>query len=404
MKKNVLLILFLPLLLNGCSSLKRLKTVTQGNTVQRDYIEEIPFEFIDNQIILQVEINDNFYPFIFDTGNDLTSIDLSLLDQIDYKSNNVNYTISDASNIARTNEYLSINKLSIGGIEFKNIGAQTTDFSHFKQVNACNHYVGIIGSNLMRKAKWEIDYQNKILKITDNIENFIIPEDAITFKTNSGNYGSADIKISINEIEGKFTFDTGYSGFIHAGMELFDRINATKKINYKKRTGINSMNAHGFTTSTIYKSRIEKIEVGNIKLSAQIVDFEDNRSKLLGNAFFKHFLITLDWENEIIYLQKRINFEKPEINTYQLIFYPNYSTNKIETYAYWSDYDLETPIELNSTFLSLNGIDVSNFETSELCDFWYNKKSNFMTSTINAKILDNGEIKQIQLNRKELLP
>ncbi|MDT0651850.1 retropepsin-like aspartic protease, partial [Autumnicola edwardsiae] len=370
MKKYGLLILLFSFSINGCTSLKRLKTVTQGIIVQQNYIEEIPFKFIDGQIYVQVEINDKFYPFIFDTGNDLTSIDLSLIDEIDFSSNSVNNKITDASNISRINDYLSLKKLSIGGIEFENIGAQTTDFSHYKQVNACKPFVGIIGNNLMRKAKWEINYQDETLKITDNIKKLNIPEDASKFKTDSGNYGSADIKIAINGFKDKYTIDTGFSGFMCAGMNLFEKIILKDNIRYTSRTGINSISAHGFTKTTNYKVRIKNIELGSTEISDQIVDFETGQSKLLGNEFLKHFIIRIEWDEELIYLEKKIKLEKPEINTHQVIFHPNYLTNKIEIYGYWDDNALEKSIELGSEFLSINGIDVSNFNTSELCGFW----------------------------------
>lgn len=404
MKKNLLLILIFPFLINGCSSLKRLKTVTQGKVVQQNYIKEIPFEFIDNQIILQVEINGKFYPFIFDTGNDLTSIDLTLLEEVDYNSNKVNNEITDAAKKTRINEYISIKKLKIGEIEFENIGAQTTDFSHFKQINACNHYVGLIGSNLMRKAKWQIDYQTKTIKITDDIKKLNVNKSATKFKTNSGNYGGADIKILLNGFEDEYTFDTGSSSFISADKLLFDKINSKKKIQHTTRTGINSFTAHGFTTGTNYKSIINNIKLENIELSDQIVDFEKGQSKLLGNEFLKHYLVTLDWNEEYFYLEKKLDFEKPKINQYQVVLYPNYLTNKIQIYGYWNDNKLEETVELGSEIISLNDIDVSNLKTSELCDFWYNRKEEFMKNTINAKILNKGKIKNVQLKIKQLLP
>ena len=391
-------------LINGCSSLKRLKTVTQGNIIQQNYIKEIPFEFIDNQIIIQVEINGKFFPFAFDTGNDLTSIDLTLLEEVDYNSNKVNHEITDASKKTRINEYISIKKLKIGDIEFENIGAQTTDFSHFKQINACNHYVGLIGSNLMRKAKWQIDYQSKKIKITDDIKKLNVSKGATKFKTNSGNYGSADIKILLNGFEDEYTFDTGSSSFISADKLLFDKINSKKKIQYTTRTGINSFTAHGFTTGTNYKSIINSIKLENIELTDQIVDFEKGQSKLLGNEFLKHYLVTLDWDEEYFYLDKKLDFEKPEINQYQVVFYPNYLTNKIQIYGYWNDNKLDKTIELGSEIISLNGIDISNLKTSELCEFWYNRKEEFMKKTISAKVLNKGKIKNVQLKIKQLLP
>ena len=115
-------------------------------------------------------------------------------------------------------------------------------------------------------------------------------------------------------------------------------------------------------------------------------------------------MVTLDWNEEYFYLEKKLDFEKPKINQYQVVLYPNYLTNKIQIYGYWNDNKLEETVELGSEIISLNDIDVSNLKTSELCDFWYNRKEEFMKNTINAKILNKGKIKNVQLKIKQLLP
>jgi len=220
MTKSILNILILIILTSSCAPLKRLKTVTQGKVEQKNYYEEIPFYYNNNTIILEVIIDEQAYNFMFDTGNDLTSIDHNLIPIINIKSNNVSNDITDAKNIKSNNDYISINSIQIGDIQFSNIGAQVFDHSPLEQVFGCELKLsGIIGSNLMRKAIWQIDYENKVIRLSDRVSSFDVSNN-FEFKTNSGRYGGAKIEITLNDFSADYTFDTGSSSFISTNYYL----------------------------------------------------------------------------------------------------------------------------------------------------------------------------------------
>ena len=117
MTKSILKILILIILTSSCAPLKRLKTVTQGNVEQKSFQEEIPFYYYNNTIILEVIIDEKAYNFVFDTGNDLTSIDNDLIPIINTKSNNVSNDITVKSLLYILKQYIcriiNINKVYI---------------------------------------------------------------------------------------------------------------------------------------------------------------------------------------------------------------------------------------------------------------------------------------------------
>ncbi|REE25714.1 aspartyl protease [Winogradskyella pacifica] len=401
MTKNNFILFFIAINFLSCSSLKRLKTVTQGKVEQENYTEEIPFKFVKNQIIIEVEINNKNYSFIFDTGNELTTIDPNIINEISYKSNNVKGRISDANKTITSNEYLSISNIKIGKIDFKNIGAYSSDFTHYYQFLGPDTYYGIIGNNLMRKAKWQIDYKNKVIRISDKIDNFNIGGNSKIFKTNSGKYGNAKIKIKLNGIEDSYTFDTGFSGNISANLSLFNKLNSKKNIPYVTTTGLTSVNANGITKSTKYNSLLSIQLLNDIKLSNQIVTFKENASNLIGNTFFEKFTITLDWANEIFYLDQNSDFNEDILTEHQIFFHPNYEQNTIIIYSYEDNYLLDKPIELGTQIIAINGINVSNFNTQELYDYWTNNR---FTKNVEIEIEEKGLKRKITLTEKQLLP
>ncbi|WP_299779201.1 retropepsin-like aspartic protease [uncultured Formosa sp.] len=398
MKKKLLLLILASCFLVNCSAIKRLKTVTQGEVKQDQYFEEIPFRYVKNQIILDVYIDGKNYPFIFDTGNDITMIDYSIIESINLKSNNVNGDISDVNGISKESTYYTIADLKIGNINFLNTGAYTSDLSYLYQFLGKDNYVGIIGSNLMRKAKWQIDYKNKILRIANNIDAFHISPNAYNFNTKSGKYGDAEIKIKLNTFEDLFTFDTGYSGNISTKTATLNTLNT---IPYISATGVNSIGANGILTSTDYSALLDLELLDNLKIKDQLVTFSENGSNIIGNTFFEHFTVTLDWSNEVFYLDQNKPIKANIISEYQVLFHPNYLTNKIIVYGYKNDYPLENPIEIGTQILTINGVNVSGLNTEALYNYWTKKD---LPDTFSIEVEDHENIRSITLTKKQLLP
>ena len=51
-----------------------------------------------------------------------------------------------------------------------------------------------------------------------------------------------------------------------------------------------------------------------------------------------------------------------------------------------------------------NNIDVSNFTTKQLCDFWNSNSSKLLTEKVEIEILEKENKRKIMLTKKQLLP
>ncbi|WP_162555783.1 aspartyl protease family protein [Reichenbachiella versicolor] len=380
-----------------------MKTLKQGEVKQEDFLTEIPFYYQNNTIIIEVQIDGRNYNFIFDTGNDLTSIDDGLMSEISVKSNNHSQKVSDAQKNKLVTEFVSIESLSIAGVEFTNIGAQVFDHSPFEQVWGCGQSVsGIIGNNLMRKAKWQIDYKNRVLRVSDKIDAFDI-QDAVVFETNSGKHGGARIEVALNDVKAKYKFDTGSSGFISSDLKTFDKLKTNTQIQSTQAT-VSSFTASGKNLKVKNYAYIEDIEVNNIQVHNQVIAFSENHAKLLGNKFFDNYLVTLDWTNELFYLKPVDEFKNGSLKVYEYTFAPNYIKNKVVFYNTWNDHRLNQPIDLNSDILSINGIELTDLTDEQLCSIWENQSKDFKTNKVDIEILENGKKRTVTLTKKQLLP
>jgi predicted aspartyl protease len=402
MKKNLLRILIFSFLINGCSSLKRLKTVTQGKVTQKNYSTTIPFKYVNDQIILSVNISNVKYDFVFDTGNPLTSIDEELLKNIKFQKNNVSYDIGDSQGNSSNNEYISIEKLKVSDIEFQNIGGQVFDHSIYDKFTGCENVKirGIIGSNLMRKAIWQIDYKNRTIVITDNIETLKIPSKSIIIKTKSGSYGDAFVQLKLNDIEEKFVFDTGYSGFLYTDLKVLNKLG---KIQTTKIIQTSFTSTGEYKTENI-KGYINNIDLDNNIIKNQIVSFSKGHSNLIGNKFFEHYLVTLDWKDERFYLTTKKEFESNVLSAYEFDFFINYSSGKVEFFNQWLGNTSNTSINFNSGILKVNDINVKNMSVNELCELWKNETDKIYKDNVELEVKENGIKRTVILEKKQLLP
>lgn len=392
-------------LLTNCNSLKRLKNVTQGNVFENNFIQEIPFDYYEDLIFIKVFINNNNYNFLFDTGWDLTAVGNHILEDINISKVNVSGISTDAANKNIKFDYLTLENINIGTINFINIGVFSHDFTHLSERLGClGSFDGVIGNNLIRKAKWQIDYKNKVIRISDKIEQFSIDEKSFIIPIKTKSYGHAYIDIELNGNKEKFSFDTGFSGKFQSDLKLFEKLKSDKNIEYTVKNGFSGIQANGGTSGQTFVSIIEDFKMSNIRLNNQRFDFEKGESSLIGNEFFEDFIVTIDWEEKHIFLEKQTEFTMDTLSAYELLFAPNYLKNQFQFYNTWLDYQLDEPTNLTSKILSINSIDVSDLSTIELCDLWNINNSKLLTKNVEIEILDNGNKKKIILTKKQLLP
>ena len=223
---------------------------------------------------------------------------------------------------------------------------------------------------------------------------------------NSGNSRNVDLNVTIDGVSSKFTFDTGYSGKIKSDKRFFDFLIANNSnLEYITETGITSTTIHGVVYGTTYSALVNNIDIEGVTLNDQIVSFKDVSSSLIGNQFFKNFILTIDWKNDILYLDPDNNFVSDTLVAHELAILPNYITNKIEVIRYQDDYQLKEKVNIGAVVLLINNIDVSDFNSRQLCDFWSQEREKIKNKEIiELVLLDNGIRKNVKLTRKIILP
>ena len=150
----------------GCSFSKK-GVMDIGEVKNQHFTEKVSFEEQLNLIILPVELNGKTYRFLFDTGAP-NVISPELQQQWQFKKIAKN-SIRDSQGKSKKVQYVKLDELRIGGVDFLNTAACVIDFKA-NPVLGCLELDGIIGSNLMQFCTWRVDYSNNELTITNQPE------------------------------------------------------------------------------------------------------------------------------------------------------------------------------------------------------------------------------------------
>src|SRR5690606_11198030 len=174
---------------------------------KKKHIVEVPFTLENGLIIIPVTIEGETYRFLFDTGAP-NVISTELSSKLTTKRKR-SFRTSDSQGNQTILDYVSLPKIEIQGASFINMTAAVADLKKTDAI-ACLGIDGLIGANLMRKASWQIDNLNRVLRIAFDFEKLHLPEGSfvIPFSTEVTGTPVLHLKIGNTDIK-KIQMDTG---------------------------------------------------------------------------------------------------------------------------------------------------------------------------------------------------
>jgi len=272
-----------------------------GKLINQVEIDTLDFLF-DGHMYIKVNLNQDTtgYWFLFDTGATHSSIDEELVDLFRLRYT-VDYSITDINDSTGLTRGISVDRIRIGNNIYRN-----HIFNLDKRpVSPCfgkkDH--GVIGANIIRKSNWFIDFRNKKIyairipkkpEISEN--NYSVP-----FK-NFYRDGIPLISLKINDMyAGNVIFDTGSDGFLSLPMEFLRKHEPAFERNkkYGSKGDFNS-GFFGTVNEEVKRMIVDSVNIGNLSLKSQIVDFESHGSRVLGTQIISRFNVFLDFRKHKI--------------------------------------------------------------------------------------------------------
>ena len=375
------------LLLTSCSVKKKFgKLFEEGYTKQKTFKVEIPFEDKFGLIIIKVELNNETYDFVLDSGAS-NVLSEKLAKRLGSKGL---FTVNNGDSQGNTQPmgFTKIEELSIGGIKFAGTGSGITSFNQSIDLGCIDVDV-IIGSNLMRLAVWKIDFRNQIITITNSKESLSLgtKPKKIPFYT----YGEEDkpfCNIKINGVEEKnVIIDTGSNGDFSLSYGSYEKIQKELPKNKKAiEYGSGGSGAYGYgKMDSTYYLQAGSLSIGEIGLNNQIIKFSKSIVPSLGTAFFRNYDLVMNWKDKELLLSPHTDFDNRQF--IRGGFNLHYQEDALRIASLIKESEAETlGIQLGDKIIQIDGKNYANIAIADYCD-------------LIKQVYKDNSIKNVVINR-----
>ncbi len=359
-------------------------SINQGIISPNQYFEELPYEFLKGQIIINVSIDGKNYRFSLDTGAP-TSISDKLYTKLNAPVIN-NILLEDANNKKDSIKIVELETVKIGSITLEKTTSIVLDSDNI--IYKCLDLDGNIGSNSLRNSVVQFDYLNRKIRITNSIKNFDLKKKDSQRIVLTSKQSSPIIPVKlIGKEKGRLQllFDTGMEGLLDISLSNFSFFNEYDIFkSVKSSVGNNSVGLFGLTEDTLhYQVEIDRLKLGRLELKNVISQTTKSPNSRIGTQVLKFAVVTLDYRNKRIYFT-------PLGDHIQSAYSPRFPINptirdgKYQIGFIWSP-DKVPNIQVGDEILSINGISCQDKSMCELIQFLDSMKVNELKLVTKGK-------------------
>lgn len=270
---------------------------------------EVPFDFYKNEIILQVKVNGKGpYNMMLDTGTDPSAVDLATAREIGLKLHSLGKPGTGGGTDVNLTYYTEMPLVEVSGFTVKNVETLAIDLSKVSaRLGKPLH--GVLGHSVLNGRIVQIDYPNHVVRFysrplfskSDNNSK----RSVLSFRY-SDNVLLDDVSVNGKKVVGNL--DTGSSGSFNLTPAAVSYLGLDEEFNQapvSTDVGYNGVSQNR-------QGKVNNVTVGGISVDAPAVIFfgkGTGRDKKpwginIGNAFLKDFVLTIDYRNKLVMLEK----------------------------------------------------------------------------------------------------
>jgi len=379
-----------------------------GGTIQNtDFRVEIPFTYVDERISVKSRINDSDkeYTFILDTyapcmvrESLIQSIPLDTLDLTEQMGKQLEGTMMKPL-------FPKYRTISLGEVVFKDIGSMVMredEDNPFVQVLEN----GLIGANLLKCCIWQFNFQEMKIVITDKIDKLdhLIDAIRVPFKPISVQQ-SPNIQVTLNDEDRiEVQFDTGNKGFLTlSSASLLALVDSGDAVALHRRS-ISPVKKPDTDIETYHLAKLKSLKIGEKTfndLPVGVYRIQDEKNATRGNIgieFMKHFIVTIDWPENQIYLAPVEDREmKHNIRTFGLTY--GYFDGAMRVASIYGASDAEKKgIKIGDHVVQINGQRVDDLSEDQIQKFLHGTLlfSQDTDDSLSLIILSEGTEKRVE--------
>jgi len=278
----------------------------------KEQVIEVPFEFHRNEIILAVKVNGKgSLLMMLDTGTDPSAVDLNTAKEIGLKLDPIGRQAEGGGTSVNLAYGTNLPLVEVNGLTAKNVQAVAMDLSQVSG-RLGKPIKGILGHSFLKGRVVQIDYQTQRIRFysksqpsrsvnqPNNLKRTVLPfhyEDSILID---------DVTVNGKKVIGEL--DTGSDGTFKLTPAAVSYLGLEEEV--IKAQATESLGYNGIAGNK--EGKVGNVTIGTISLDEPAVIFfgkGTGRDKKvwginIGNAFLKDFIVTIDYRNKTLTLER----------------------------------------------------------------------------------------------------
>ena len=272
-------------------------------------VVEVPFDFVRNEIIVQVKVNGKGpFNMMLDTGTDPSVIDLATAKELGLKLSSAGGHVSGGGTDKTLAYETKLPLVEAGGLNVKNVSAVALDLSKMSE-RLGKPLAGVLGHSLLNGRIVQIDYPNRVVRFYSRSPFSKQPHTSkrtvLPFRYDD-NVLIDDVFVNGKKMVGNL--DTGSSGSFHLTPAAVSYLGLEEEVNRARvstSVGYNNVSENR-------EGKVSNITIGGISIDEPSVIFFGKgagRDKKpwgvnIGNVFLKDFVVTIDYRSKLVTFEK----------------------------------------------------------------------------------------------------
>lgn len=381
-----------------------------GRLDKKGYFAEVDILFRRGMILVPVQINDRpeTYHFLFDTSATFNVISPAMARTLAVVPE-VSDTIVDSSQKKGKTDFVTLDRITLGGVPFEGTGAGIFDLNRIPSLPslACYAADGVIGMNLMRLAPyWHIDYARRKLILTDQEDRLPRLSHVLILPFKQNIQRIPEITLEWDGLRLPFKVDLGSTSGFRAPMEYWEKIRGRRKAIpsvavYGELLG----GAMGVKSSQGRTAVLPAVQCGDYQTPALLLAFYPEALASVGNDFFCRFAVTFDWRKNEIHLTPQTPEAPAELETFGFGFsFKAEERCLYVSYLYEGSPAEEAGVKIGDRILRINDLNLDSVTTDDYCRFFLDPNLLFgQEKTLSLQVENGGKQETYTLNKKIIL-
>lgn len=273
---------------------------------------EVPFEFVHNQIVVEVKIGGKGpYNMLIDTDTDPSAIDVATASALGLATGNKGAPASGGGTNTNTVYPTRLPAVELGTLPAKDVDAATIDLTKISErVGRPIH--GVLGFSFLRERIVQIDYPNSKLRFFNESPYPRIQTGANTVNTISFPLRREDGQVMIDSVfinneKMRATLDTGSSSSFNLTPEAVALLKLDDQAQTGGETSVGYNGEYQNERGLLKSVRLGRITVESVPANFWLPNTGHDNKKYqvnIGNGFFQDFVMTFDFKNKIVVFEK----------------------------------------------------------------------------------------------------